>query len=99
MIAKALYKLLSLLLGAAGGLLAGKIFDLVWRRIAGQQDAPPEPDQKETTWVKVLTGAAAQGAIFALVKAAVTRGGAVGVEKATGTWPGATAADLEPAAA
>ena len=88
-----LYKPLSLLLGAAGGLPAGKVFDLFWRRVAGQDGAPPEPDRRETTWIRVLTGAATQGAVFALVKAAVTRGGATGLEKATGTWPGPSDAE------
>jgi hypothetical protein len=96
---KALYKPLSLILGVLGGLMASKVFDLIWNRVARQDGAPPEPDQKEATWMMVLTGAAAQGAIYALVKAAVKRGGAQGVEKAVGTWPGKTAEDLEPAAA
>jgi hypothetical protein len=37
--------------------------------------------------------------VYSVVKAAVKRGGAQGVEKVTGTWPGKTADDLEPAAA
>ena len=37
---------------------------------------------------EVLAAAALQGAIFAVVKAAVDRGGAVGVQKLTGEWPG-----------
>jgi hypothetical protein len=36
----------------------------------------------------VLTAAALQGAIFAVVQAAVDRGTAAGTRKLTGTWPG-----------
>ena len=35
----------------------------------------------------MLAAAALQGAIFALVKAAISRGGATGIRKATGRWP------------
>jgi len=41
---KALYKPLSLILGVLGGLMASKVFDLVWNRVARQDGAPPEPD-------------------------------------------------------
>ena len=36
---------------------------------------------------EILTAAALQGAIFAVVKAAVHRGGAITTEKLTGVWP------------
>jgi hypothetical protein len=35
----------------------------------------------------VLVASALQGMIFALVRAAVDRGGAAGVRRITGTWP------------
>ena len=38
--------------------------------------------------IAFLPAAALQGAIFALVKAAVDRGGAEGFRKLTGVWPG-----------
>lgn len=36
----------------------------------------------------MLPAAAAQGAVFGLVKATVDRGGAEGFRKLTGVWPG-----------
>ncbi|MGQ0632737.1 MAG: DUF4235 domain-containing protein [Sporichthyaceae bacterium] len=84
------YKPLALVLGMIAGMLAGKIVDVAWHRI-GDDDVPPDPEQRDTTWRMVLIGAALQGAVYATVKAAVKRGGATGVEKATGTWPGKTA--------
>ena len=83
---KMLYKPLSLAAGVAGGILAGMLFKQVWKAVAGEEDAP-EATSPEYSWGEVLTAAAIQGAIFAVVKAAVDRGGAVGVRKLTGEWP------------
>lgn len=96
---KVLYKPIAMALGILAGMLAGKVVSTVWTRVDGDNDIPPEPDQKETNWPMVLAGAALQGAVYAVVKAAVKRVGAQGVEKVTGTWPGKTADDLETAAA
>lgn len=90
---KALYKPLAILFGLLGGMIAGKIVQQVWARVGDENDVPPAPDQKEAHWKTVLIGAALQGAVYAIVKAVIKRGGAVGVEKATGTWPGKTMAD------
>jgi hypothetical protein len=83
---KLLYKPVSLSLGVAGGLLAGAIFKQVWKLAAGEDDAP-EATNQDYSWPAVLTAAALQGAIFAVVKAAVDRGGATGVKRLTGAWP------------
>jgi hypothetical protein len=83
---KILYKPLSLAFGVAGGLLAGMVFKQVWKVVAGEDDAP-EATSQDYGWGEVLTAAALQGAIFAVVKAAVDRGGAQGVRKLTGEWP------------
>ena len=96
---KALYKPFAILFGLLGGLIAGKIVQTVWTRVGDENEVPPAPDQREASWKMVLIGAGLQGVIYALVKAAIKRGGAVGVEKATGTWPGKTMADVEPQAA
>ncbi|MFI7075516.1 DUF4235 domain-containing protein [Micromonospora sediminicola] len=84
---KLAYKPVGLLLGAGAGLVAGVVFKQVWR-IAGHDDEAPHATDEDRGWVEVLTAAALQGAIFALVKAAVERAGAAGVRKATGQWPG-----------
>jgi hypothetical protein len=83
---KLLYKPLSLAFGVAGGVLAGIVFKQVWKAIAGEEEAP-EATSQEYGWGEVLAAAAIQGAIFAVVKAAVDRGGAAGVRKLTGRWP------------
>jgi len=85
--AKVLYKPLGLLAGVLGGIIASAVFNQIWKLIAGEDEAPEALD-RDRRWSEVLPAAALQGAVFALVKAALERGGAVGVEKATGTWPG-----------
>lgn len=83
---KMAYKPLGMAFGAAGGLLAGVVFRRVWRLIDDTQDAP-HPTDEDRGWREVLIASALQGMIFALVRAAVDRGGAAGVRRITGTWP------------
>ena len=82
-----LYKPFGILFGVLGGLIGGAIFKQVWKLVSGEEDAPAAKES-EYSWAEVLPAAALQGAIFALVKAAVDRGGAQGFQKLTGVWPG-----------
>ena len=84
---KLLYKPFGIIFGVLGGLIGGAIFKQVWKLVSGEDDAPAAKES-EYTWAEVLPAAALQGAIFALVKAAVDRGGAQGFQKLTGVWPG-----------
>jgi hypothetical protein len=83
---KVAYKPVGLLLGAASGMAAGAVFKQVWKRIGRDDDAPNATDE-ERDWSEILVAAALQGAIFALVKAAVDRSAATGVRRLTGKWP------------
>jgi hypothetical protein len=83
---KVAYRPVGILLGVAAGALAGLIFKEVWKLTAGDDDAPNATDE-DRGWGEILAAAALQGAIFAIVKAAVDRGGATSVRKLTGTWP------------
>lgn len=85
-IAKAAYKPVGLALGAAAGLVAGLVFKQVWR-VVGHDEHAPQATDEDRGWGEVLLAAALQGAIFALVKAAVDRAGATGVQRVTGRWP------------
>ncbi|MCT2276709.1 DUF4235 domain-containing protein [Micromonospora chalcea] len=85
-IGKAAYKPVGVLLGLAAGTVAGVIFRQVWKLTAGDGEAPSATDE-DRRWAEVLAAAALQGAIFAVVRAAVDRGGAVGVRRLTGRWP------------
>ena len=84
---KVLYKPLSIVVSVLGGILAGAIFKRVWKIAAGEDEAPKATDARRG-WREILTAAALHGAIFALVKAAVDRGAAEGMQKLTGVWPG-----------
>jgi len=86
-IIKVLYKPVGMLVSVLGGVLAGVIFKRVWR-IAAREDEAPRATDAQRSWPEVLVAAALQGAIFALVKAAVDRGAATGTRKLTGVWPG-----------
>jgi len=85
-VSKIAYKPVGLLLGVGAGALAGFVFKEVWKLASGDDDAPNATDE-DRGWGEVLAAAALQGAIFALVKAVVDRGGAAGVRKLTGNWP------------
>lgn len=85
--AKLLYKPFGLIFSVLGGILAGALFKQVYKRIAGEDDAPGATES-EYGWKEILPAAAIQGATFGLVKAAVDRGGAEGFRKLTGAWPG-----------
>ncbi|UWZ38405.1 DUF4235 domain-containing protein [Dactylosporangium roseum] len=83
---KFLYKPFSIAFSVAGGVAAGFVFKQVWRRLSGEEEAPAATS-REYGWAEVLAAAALQGAIFAVVKAAIDRGGAEGVRRLTGDWP------------
>ncbi|MFE9222216.1 DUF4235 domain-containing protein [Streptomyces lavendulae] len=84
---KLAYKPVGLALGAVSGMIAGAAFKQVWKIVEGENDAPSATDENRS-WKQVLIAAAIQGAIFAVVKAAVDRSGAVVTRRVTGTWPG-----------
>jgi Protein of unknown function (DUF4235) len=77
----------SILFRVLGAAAAGAVFKQVWKRISDEQEAP-KALESEYGWREVLPAAALQGAVFALVKAAMQRGGAKGFERLTGVWPG-----------
>jgi len=72
-----------------GGLLASFLFSRLWKTLAGDDQVPKATD-RDRTWPAVLTTACLQGAFYGLVKAAIDRAGASGVEKVTGDWPTGT---------
>ncbi|GEK01648.1 DUF4235 domain-containing protein [Streptomyces sp. NPDC003388] len=84
---KIAYKPVGLALGAVSGMLAGGLFKQAWK-VAGHDDDAPDATDEDRGWSEVLLAATLQGAIFAGVKAAVDRAGAVATRRLTGTWPG-----------
>lgn len=84
---KIVYKPVGMAVGAASGVVAGSVFKKVWKQLGHEEDAPDATDEQRT-WRETVSAAVLQGAIFAGVKAAVDRGGAVAARRLTGTWPG-----------
>lgn len=81
------YRPVSMLTSLAAASVAGAIFKQIWRRVAGEDDAP-DALQPQYSLGTVLLAASIEGVIFAVIKALIDRGGAKGFEKITGTWPG-----------
>ena len=85
--AKMVYKPADLVAGMLASLVAGLIFRRVWSVVEPGGDAPKATD-RERGWLEILLAAGLYETIFALIKAVMDRGTAVGTRKLTGTWPG-----------
>ena len=90
-LAKLLYRPFGLLSGMLGGLIASLIFRQGWKHAtpSGQgQDDPPKALSTRYPLKEILIVSVIQGALFALVKTLVDRGGARVFERFVGQWPG-----------
>jgi Protein of unknown function (DUF4235) len=81
-----LYKPFGILAGIVGGLLARRLFTVLWGTIDDEE--PPEATTEQASWPRVLSAAAVQGATFSVTRALVNRAGAKGFAHLTGVWPG-----------
>ncbi|MCW3008953.1 MAG: hypothetical protein JWP17_3579 [Solirubrobacterales bacterium] len=90
---KLIYKPFGIILGLIAGMAGRKVFDAIWTKI--DDEDPPKPTTELASWGKVLSVAAIQGMIFAVVKALVNRAGAKSYEHLTGVWPGEKVPDRE----
>jgi hypothetical protein len=84
---KMLFKILGFFSGAFAGMLASAIVKKLWQVTPGEDEAPDATDTRRS-WGEILTAAAVQGAIFAVIRAAVERATAIGAERLTGEQPG-----------
>lgn len=84
---KALYMPLSVATSVAGGLLAGGVFNQVWKRLGDDGQPPPDPKDLDRSAGAALSAAALQGLVFGLVRAAVDRAGARGYRAVTHQSP------------
>src|SRR5215472_2957893 len=81
------YKAVGLLVGLLGGMVASRIVRKVWELTPGHDEAPEAIDTRRS-WAEILTAAALQGAIFAVIRAAVERATAASAEKLAGEEAG-----------
>lgn len=79
---KVLYKVLAAGASALGGVLAGLALQELWKRIGDDKEAPHARDLTRSSQ-EVLVAAAMQGAVFAVVQAAVDRAGERGYRALT----------------
>lgn len=83
---QALYKPFTVAVTLTSGMLAGAVFQRIWKLAAHEDDAPDATDE-ERAWAEILIASALQGALLGLTKAVLNRGGAQGVRRITGRWP------------
>lgn len=89
--ARILFAPLSILGGILAGLVGSKLFEFIWGRIDDEE--PPQPEDRQTTWLKLGIALALQGAIFRLVRGAFDHGARRAFERGTHTWPGTAKPD------
>jgi uncharacterized membrane protein len=85
--AKIAYRPIGLIGSLVASSIAATLFQVVWKKVAKADDAPTAM-QSEYRLREIIIASALRGAIVAVVKALVSRGGARGFTKLTGAWPG-----------
>ena len=74
----------------AGGLLAGvvatKLFELIWKRVDDQE--PPAPQHRQIEPAKLVAALLIEGAIFRLVRGGFDHGARSLFYRGTKRWPG-----------
>jgi Protein of unknown function (DUF4235) len=76
----------SVLSGMLAGLVASKLFEFMWGRLANEE--APEPEHRDVSWGPLLAALVVEGAIFRATRGVIDRGSRVAFHRATGTWPG-----------
>jgi hypothetical protein len=87
--AKLLYRPVGLVSGLIGGVIASQVYRQVWKRVAhNDRNEAPKALSTGYSLKEILISTVIQGAIYALVKTIIDRGGARLFERMTGEWPG-----------
>jgi hypothetical protein len=76
----------NLISGLVAGFVGKKLFEQLWGLI--DEEEPPEPMHRETSWRKLFAALALQGAVFAAVRGLVDHAARRFFARMTGAWPG-----------
>jgi hypothetical protein len=77
---------MSVLGGVLAGFVGRKVFEQIWGLV--DEEEPPDPKHRETSWVKLIAALALEGAIFRAIRGLFDHGARRGFARLTGTWPG-----------
>lgn len=84
--AKILFIPVSIVSGLVAGLIGKKAFEALWGMFDDQE--PPDAEDREAEWWKLVASLAVQGASFAITRGVVDHLARQSFYKATGAWPG-----------
>lgn len=83
---KLIFAPIGIVAGLLAGLVAKKGFERIWAIF--DEAEPPEPDQQEAAYPKLIAALVVEGAVFRLTKGVVDHGVRSGFARLTGSWPG-----------
>ena len=83
---KLVFAPIGIIAGLLAGLLAQKGFDRLWAVFDDEE--PPEPEQRDASYPKLIVALLVEGAVFRLTKGVVDHGVRGGFARMTGSWPG-----------
>jgi uncharacterized protein DUF4235 len=92
-VSKVLFIPVSVVGGIAAGLLGKKLFEQLWGLV--DEEEPPDPKHRETTWLKLIAALALEGAIFRMVRGLFDHATRRWFTRLTGSWPGEERPELE----
>jgi hypothetical protein len=83
---KLIFAPIGIVAGLLAGLLAQKGFDRIWALVDDEE--PPEPDQRDVPYRKLIPALLVEGALFRLTKGLVDHRVRGMFAWLTGSWPG-----------
>jgi hypothetical protein len=92
---KLIFAPIGIVAGLIAGLAAQKAFERLWAVF--DKEEPPEPDQREARYPKLIAALLIEGAVFRLTKGLVDHGVRGGFARLTGSWPGEKASEQDAA--
>jgi len=88
---KLLFAPIGIIAGLLAGMVAQKGFDRLWAVF--DEEEPPEPDQRDASYPKLIAALVVEGAVFRLTKGVVDHSVRGGFARMTGRWPGEKSAE------